>query len=239
LFVASVLLFATALSAQEITREPDGTVSVQASNVQLGHLLRALAELGSLEKLVLKGDVDTRRVTLTLAGLTIREALVQVMVIARVDYVLGGARLVVGDSESGSDHSSTLDPVISGRFRESPQQARTFLRKTEATFDTAAAAAPRADAGSAVLEAQLRNANLQEALAVPVLPLAPGSVVNLPFPSPDGTTPLSEIMPSHQPPQALPFPETVRRLPPGGVPLTTDRKVQELINTLSPSREPK
>ena len=155
-----------------------------------------------------------RLVTLTLTGVTIREALMEVLVIAGVDYVIAGASLVVGDNEWGD--SAIRDPVVSGRPFDALQQAQNFRQKKRPSFDAAEVAL--ANASGAEIEAQLKVDELQGALARPVLPLAPGSEVNLPFPGPDGTTPLSDIMPPHRPAQVLPFPGVPRGQRPGRCP---------------------
>ena len=95
---AMILLSVGAASAQSVTRNPDGTVSVTASALPLGDVLRAVGKVSPFDKLVLQPAVEAVPVTLSVANVSVEEALTLILRNAGVNYVMAGhARLAVGD----------------------------------------------------------------------------------------------------------------------------------------------
>jgi hypothetical protein len=195
----------SAVSAQEIARAADGTISVRASQVPLGRLLSALLELGPFEKIAVRDDVGARPVTLTLERVTVTQALVQALNGAGVDYVLGPGRLVIADSTV----TVATDAAVAARQDGPMNQQAADSRRKRAEADAEAQAAAASEALANVArddDAQYRIAQLHRALAPAALPIPPGAPVALPFPGPDGVTPIMEIKGSPPAPGA-PFPE--------------------------------
>lgn len=96
---AMIMLSVGGASAQTVTRNADGTISVSASELPLGQVLRAVGSVSPFEKLVIQPAVEGAPVTLSAANVSVEEALTLILRKAGVDYVMAGAaRLVVGDA---------------------------------------------------------------------------------------------------------------------------------------------
>jgi hypothetical protein len=96
---AVAMLWASGASGQTVTRNPDGTISVTASELPLGQVLRAIGQVSPFEKLAIEPSAETRTVTVTLDNTPVEEALKVILDTAGVNYVLARAdRLVVGDN---------------------------------------------------------------------------------------------------------------------------------------------
>lgn len=98
---ALTILSVTAASAQTVMRQNDGTISITATGIPLGQLLRAVARVSPFETLAIDPKAEERAVTVALEAVPVEDALATVLRNAGVNFVLSGAtRLVVGDPSS-------------------------------------------------------------------------------------------------------------------------------------------
>jgi hypothetical protein len=230
--VALGLMLPASLSAQEITRAPNGTLSVQAVDVPLGRLLEALGSAAVFEKVMLSNDVERRRVTLALENATPRRAMIAALDSAGVDYVMGETRLVAGDAAFRG---------IAGTARASaPVESVDHLGDETLALRREALAAETADPSPIdtarfEMETRSRAIMLEQELQPPPIRPAPGSLVMLPFPGPDGVTPESVVI-GGPAAQLLPFPVSPVPQPAQVAPLPADPRLRELIEALYPGR---
>src|SRR5881397_3172092 len=120
--LAALMAIPSNLAAQEIARSTDGTISVRASDVPLGRLLRAVGQVVPFQKLVLDPNVEERPVTVTVEGIGIQQALMTILGSAAVDYVLASddegtsLKLVAGNRVFIASSQRTVDrqPATSG-----------------------------------------------------------------------------------------------------------------------------
>ena len=239
----ALLVFPHAADAQIVAQAPDGSVTVQAASAPLGDLLDRLGASGSFQKLVVDPQVAARPVSVTLDRVTVRQAVVQILNAAEVNYALTAdddgrtMRLVAGEvkfvAEVQREMARETAPATgmpqlpvaeAGRAEaERPQQA-------DATSSVEVGDALPADAGADAFQLQ----QLQQVLTAPVVRPPVGSVVELPFPGPDGR-PLTTVV---QPPGAtvaLPFPTaTPSPTPQPNAPPVLDQQTLELLKALSP-----
>lgn len=86
-------------SAQTAARNPDGTISVTASAVPLGQVIRAVGTVSPFERLVIEPSAENHLVTVNLANVSVEDALATILRNAGVNYVSAGAtRLAIGDA---------------------------------------------------------------------------------------------------------------------------------------------
>jgi hypothetical protein len=231
--IVAVLLLPVSLPAQEITPAPDGTLSIRAVDVPLGRLLDALRTAALLERIVLLNDVGGRGVTLALGNVTPRRALIAALESAGVDYVLGETRLVAGDAAfrglAVTAHAPAfLEPLhdpngdgLTVREDKEPQQTVEASPIETARFE---------------MEARSRAIMLEQELQPPPVRAAPGGLVMLPFPGPDGVTPEIVVIQGGPAAQLLPFPVSTAPQPALIAPLPADPRLRELIEALYPGR---
>ena len=220
----SVVLLAVALfvcpgaaAGQTVDQAPDGTVTVEASGASLGALLDRFGANGSFQKLVVDPQVTGRPVSVTLDRVTVRQAVVQILNAAEVNYALTAdddgrtMRLIAGEVKFVADAQremarETAPPLkdaqaLGAVTRPADTDKPPSRDVTSVSFGADAAQPP--DPG---VEAY-RLSQLEQALTAPVVRPPVGSVIELPFTGPDGQ-PLTTIV---QPPSAtvqLPFPVT-------------------------------
>jgi len=253
---AIVLLGPWCVSAQEIQREPDGTVSIRAAAIPLGRLLEAVARVAPFQKLVLDPSTANRPVSVTLSAVSMRQALTDILRAAEVDYALAtdedgrSLRLIAGDktfvASAVRARTATPPPSVAA---ERVEDVAVFKSQDQGSADSSTTDAPDTGAGIAGQPANSsaevwRSQELERALSVPPLRVPPGGMIELPFPGPDGL-PLVAIMPPKGTPRVLPFPNAP--LPkasvaqpasaatprPGASPVA-DPHLQELIEALAP-----
>lgn len=126
------MLSAGGASAQTVTRNADGTISVSASELPLGQVLRAVGSVSPFEKLAIQPAAEARPVTVSVVNVSVEEALTVILRTAEVHYVMAGpARLVVGDGVvlAGAERNESRGAVRSPgeqtrEDREITEQAR-------------------------------------------------------------------------------------------------------------------
>jgi hypothetical protein len=212
------------VGAQVVSRGTDGTVSVKASGVPLVQLLEKLAEIRALEKLIVNPAVGGLGVTVTIENVNPVQAIKEVLAAAGVDYVLSSTRLVVGSS----DFIGTAPPT-------NAQTPQAMVERLEEQLEQPEEAASRDSTSER--DAQRRDAELMHALAAPPVGVAPGAIIDLPFPAADGRTPLTDVK-GLQPPSAVPFPVDVGPGQTTAAPSADDPRLLELMKALSPKRGP-
>jgi hypothetical protein len=246
--VAGAALLPSAVRAQSVEMAQDGTVSLVAEGTALGSLLAGLGERGRFNKLVVDPKVESRPVTITLDRATVRQAVVQILNAADVNYALT------------SDDDGRSMRLIAGEVAFVAEQQRMLAHEDRAADPAvenvrAENAAPREEAGTADAQnpvgmpidgsavAPLDQAQqafqlqqLQEALTAPVVRPPAGSVVELPFTGPDGR-PLTTIVQPKPAVVPLPFPATAPA--PSGqaspaAPQPIDPQTRQLIEALTP-----
>ena len=246
-FAAAVTLPGPA-GAQSVELTRDGSVSIVAEGSSLGSLLARLGEKGRFHKLVVDPKVEARPVTITLDGATMRQAVVQILNAADVNYALtadddGQAmRLIAGEvafiaeqqrmlaQEEEKVSAPRLEPVLTAN---AAARDETETSKEAETVNMASdgGTAPPLDAAAEAFRLQ----QLQEALTTPAVRPPVGSVVELPFTGPDGR-PLTTIMQAKPAVVPLPFPASPA---PAGqtqptAPQPIDPQTLQLIEMLSP-----
>ena len=205
----AAIIFATSVTAlaQDVRVRSDRTVSIDLTNVTLREALQAIANRTPFEKLVLDDAVAGRIVTVKLDGADVPQALAAILTAADVNYVVAGGdgrpiRLVAG-------RAGFVAANAKGAGRDAGQEAAPTESRADgkdAVDEATPADETRAAAGAAAFEA---------VVTAPVVPIRPGTRVELPFPGPDGL-PLTTTMPAVRP-TALPFPT----IPPPRVPAPT------------------
>lgn len=256
LCAAGVLLSPWRVSAQEIQRESDGTVSIRADAIPLGRLLEAVARVTPFQKLVLDPSTADRPVSVTLTAVSMRHALTDILRAAEVDYALAtdedgkSVRLIAGNktfvASAQRAQAATPPSVASERVEDvvvfrPPKQVPADSSTTDAPDTSAGIAGQPADPFAGVQRSQ----ELERALSVPRLHVPPGGIVELPFPGPDGL-PQIAIMPPKGVGPVLPFPDAPLPKAPmgqpapaatprqGGASPVADPHLQELIEALTP-----
>jgi hypothetical protein len=246
LALALVLVTPAAAAAQEIAQAADGTLSVRASGVPLGQLLEALGRIEPLGTLVLTNGVEERRVTIALTGLSPRRAVLAVLEAAGVDYVLGQRRLVAGDAAFRGTGGADRPPAVlhTSPVAEPPATPSDPIPDPPATpsADAAGFTDDRDAIATAVAEAEARTRAilLEQDLSAPMR-VRPGGVVALPFPGPDGVTPVTVVKPLTPGLPAVPFPAgpAAGAAPDAPAPLPADPQLRQLIEALSPPPAPR
>lgn len=147
---ALIMVSVGGASAQTVTRNADGTISLSASELPLGQVLRALGSVRPFEKLVVQPSVEAAPVTLSLVNVSVEEALTAVLHSAGVNYVMAGARLVVGDAAmiadaqrkekpdavpSSSEHVRAYREMIESPPLSEPDTARDRADQQQAAAD--------------------------------------------------------------------------------------------------------
>lgn len=249
LLVAAIVMGASmhpdAARAQAVTANADGVVSVHAGGTSLGALLVDLGKYGRFEKLVVDPSVQGRPVTIALEGVTMRQAIVQVLDAANVNYALTAdddgrsMRLIAGEVAFIAQAQRAL--AQEDRVRDTPQAVVQAPPSVAESFDPGRDAppgshdtAPAADDPASAFQAQ----QLEQALAPPPVPLPVGSVMELPFPGPDGR-PLTAIVQPKSGAVALPFPPQAttgngqKASTPPAPPAPVDPETQRLIELLT------
>jgi len=213
----ALLVCPRAAAGQTVVQAADGTVTVEASGASLGVLLDRLGASGSFQKLVVDPQVTGRPVTVTLDRVTVRQAVVQILNAAEVNYALTAdddgrtMRLIAGEVKFVADAQremarDTAPPVKGAQPLDAvtrPADKDKPLSQDATSVSLGADTAQPPDPG---VEAY-RVTQLEQALTAPVVRPPVGSVIELPFTGPDGQ-PLTTIV---QPPSAtvqLPFPVT-------------------------------
>lgn len=189
---AVALLSVTAASAQIVTRNGDGTISMTGSDLPLGQVLRAIAQVSPFEKLAIDPKAEVRTVTLRLESLPIEQALTVVLQQAGVNYVLAGTvRLVVGDPAAAVavQQGATQPSANSPEPRELADENRVELPSRSDQAD--------------VKHVEPDNAGLERALVFPSgVPASQAGYAVLPFPSQDGAPNLVVLPPRGARPSA-------------------------------------
>lgn len=216
---AALLSIRPSLSAQEITKDANGTISVRASDIPLGRLLRALAEVTPVQDLKLDPSIEGRPVTVAVDSVNLRRVLTAILGNAGVDFVLASdetdkfVRLVAGDrrfiassQRPANDQPSVsiaagrvMDRVVLGQVGSAPAAspvvtdvpAHSVVASNEISAGVSNAASGEApDPFTAVV----RNQELERALSESTLKIAAGGIVELPFPTESGA-PLFAVKP--------------------------------------------
>ena len=176
--IAVVLVLCGVASAQTVITAPDGTISVEMSNVPLASALRALSGIASFQVLAFDRDAESLPVTVRLTQATALQALVKILDSAGVNYVLTAGpdgrrgRLVV--SRRGV-------AVVNERVMDEPLPRVQNPAEGQPSDDKIIEAVHAA-------ESDAREKALQQTIVVlpPPNPRAVG-FVELPFPRPDGS----------------------------------------------------
>ena len=238
-------------SAQDVILSADGTVSVSASEVPLGAMLRAIAAVSPFQRLLIDPDVADRPITAALQHLNVTQALVTILQNAGVDYLMAGsAQLVVVNRKfAGKSRPTTRELSDGTKLMGSPalgltvpaEQTRLSVSISEEDDATLQAQMARqAENEESIRQSEIGVQELQRILVTPpTIAPPPGSVVELPFPGPGGV-PLTAIMPPKGTPIALPFPGSSAPLTPlaprrSNPTPSTDPELQELLEILTPS----
>lgn len=194
---AMIMLSVGGASAQSVSRNADGTISVNAAEVPLGQVLRAVGSVRPFEKLVIQPTLEAAPVTLSVANVSVEEALTLILRKAGVNYVMAGAgRLVVGDTVmlAGTPRD---DSTVTGQAPAKPARQDRDL--------TEQALPPEPDPARARADQEERAADLERVLVSPpgvpasqagyaVLPGENGGTTIIPLP-PGGTRPAGPALP--------------------------------------------
>jgi len=191
-----VLVIGAPVFAQTVTPGPDGTISVHAAQVPLATLLRAMAEISPFEKLDVDPEIESTPVTVDVKDSTLRSAVISVLDAAEgVDYVLSaspdGRRLrVVAGRTKGAGNLRAVPAPAQPAADMSETLARAPDAKKPVPEETAAEPvdASKDDVTPRTVE------YLNAALAQRPTARTPGTVIELPFPGPDGA-PLRTVVP--------------------------------------------
>jgi len=250
---AAAALLPDAGRAQSVQMAPDGSVSLVAEGTALGSLLAGLGEKGRFNKLVVDPRVESRPVTITLDGATVRQAVVQILNAAEVNYALTSdddgrsMRLIAGEVAFVAEQQRMLahddkaaDPAVETVRAGNPgPREETETADAQTSVGSALDGSAAAPLDSAQQAFQLQQ--LQEALTAPVVRPPAGSVVELPFTGPDGR-PLTTIVQPKPAVVPLPFPATAPapsgQAPPAA-PQPIDPQTRQLIEALTPPPAPR
>lgn len=217
--VAAAAFTARASAGQMVVQAADGSVSVRASGATLGELLKRLGENSTFHKLVLDPKVEGRPVSITLENATVRQAVVQILNAADVNYALTAdddgrtIRLIAGEVAFVAETQRTVGRS-DGAVATVDGGPQAIVEKLEK--DLADRAAP-SEAGQALAgetapynhaAAAFQLQQLEQALTAPAVRPPVGSVIELPFPGPDGQ-PLTTILQPKPAVVMLPFPTSV------------------------------
>jgi hypothetical protein len=183
------LLTAWPAGAQTVVERADGTISVRATDLPLTDVLHAIGNIRPFEKLDVAAAIETTPVTVEIADVSIRAALIAVLDASPgVDYVLSGSangerlRLVAGKAVTPRTALRT-DATPKPSDDAGPPE-RPTIRKGMADIRQAAESTqtdrPSDPATELVME------HLTQLLTGPQMRPRPGAAMELPFPGPDG-----------------------------------------------------
>ena len=204
-FAFAALGWPLTAAAQEVVRGPDGSVSVHASAVPLKKLLGAVDQVWPFQRLSLDAEIEDHPVTVALDGVTVRQSLVAILKASGVNYVISA------DDEGRSIRVAAGNRAIMaearGRSLTSAPPPAVPTDSAQPQLDASLPVANQTDSAPSDSSEAENLAILQQALSPPLMKPQPGSLIQLPFPGPDGQ-PLTAVVPPAGTPVALPFPVT-------------------------------
>lgn len=204
---AGLTLLSGAATAQPLIQmQPGGTVSVHASGVSLGALLREMGALAPFERFVVGPAADSRLVTLALDGVPVSVAIVEMLKASDVDYVLVGSS---GGAVPFRLVADVLDVAERGAVPGLAASAPPVVVAAGGDDDAAAAAQRAAAAQATAAQTDQATRAMAQALAPPAVPPTPGAPVPLPFPGASGAPLEQPLVPTGV--GALPFPADMLR----------------------------